>query len=98
MTGNNIFRFIGQIPRNCPEYNTCNTSKSMGLRREKRKSMVNSISGKNQSQGQNTSSFFSPTEESESFNYSGEEAGRLFCTGKAMQRTGFTSAKEPTYW
>lgn len=52
--------------------------------------MVNLICGKNQSQGQDTPSFFSPTEESES--YSGEEAGRL-CTAKAMQKAGFTREK-----
>lgn len=66
----------------------------MGLRREERKSVVNSISkNQNQSQGQNTPSFFSPTEKSESFNYSGDEAGRLFCSGKAMQKASFSREK-----
>lgn len=42
------FRFIGQIPHDCPEYNTCNTSKSVGWGAYK--SMVNLISSKNQRQ------------------------------------------------
>lgn len=43
------FRYIGQIPHDCSEYNTCNTSKSMGWGAYK--SAVNLISSKNQRQG-----------------------------------------------
>lgn len=46
------FKFIGRIPHNCPEYNTCHTSKSMGRGgRSIYSSVVNLISSKSQGQG-----------------------------------------------